>query len=635
MALRWIAGAIAFGLALFGLVWSANTQEPPSDEESQQAAPETRGDTGEDAQPPEQRAVQLLKGAQRLYHEGKWYRARAVYDRAYELAPEDSPVRVHAALGRSTLLWEQGNYAAARERVATAMDLAKELNLDDAIGRLLLTLGHIEASEGTFASAEETLRHCVRLAAEQDDAVFGPLCKLNHRLVRKLQGKSIASESSYRKALEQLESVDSPLTVGLSLSKTAELYAEGGQQNRAFNLLNRAEKEYEKAGSVPAQARNRMLEARMYQETGEWGRARKLLQGLADTFQGMGSKPALVESYGLLGNDAQHRRAFGEARTYYQQAFEVARATGSPQLIAKVRMAMCELGAKEGDYEGSVSHCKSAIDTFGERGMSKLTAAAQSSLGSAAQTAGQLEEARQAFIAAEETLEEQVHARFRNDGSLAHVLANLCQVEMHMQIEGGLYRCRKALDHLDPHRDSRGMIAATHYARGNAAANEDHPDEAAEQLEKAAEMFTADEESADYRRYADAMLRLGAIREQTDAPKEALDAYRRALDELGAKKQSTLEFRIKLRTKYTQLLLHRETWNEATSELQKLVEESDRADDVETKAWALSAVARAQTQTGDQTSAREALERALPLAKKVGDQSLVETIESNLETLAK
>jgi tetratricopeptide (TPR) repeat protein len=180
------------------------------------------------------------------------------------------------------------------------------------------------------------------------------------------------------------------------------------------------------------------------------------------------------------------------------------------------------------------------------------------------------------------------------------------------------------------------MIAATHYARGNAAANEGHPDEAAEQLEKAAEMFTTDEGSVDDRRYADAMLRLGAIREQTDAPKKALDAYRTALDELGeANKQSTLELRIKLRTKYTQLLLHRETWNEATSELQKLVEESDRADDVETKAWALSAVARAQTQTGDQKSARKALERALPLAKNVGDQSLVETIESNLETLAK
>lgn len=629
-----MVGGIALLFAIFGVVWSADAQESSSEAENQQQTSEAAGDE-EDSTSPEQKAARLLKGAQGLYHEGKWYRAREVYDRAYEVAPEDSPVRVHAALGRSTLLWEQGNYAAARTHVDKAMDLAETLELDDAIGQLLLTLGHIEASQGNLGSAEETLRHCVKLAAEQDDAVFGPLCKLNYRLVRKLQGKSVASKNSYRKALKKLESVDSPLTVGLSLSKTAELYAEGGKQGRAFSLLTRAEKEYEKAGSVPAQARNRMLKARMYQETGQWKRARKLLQGLADTFQGMGSKPALVESYGLLGNDAQHRRAFDDARTYYQQALEVAQATGSPQLIAKVRVAMCELGAKEGDYEGSASHCRSAIETFQDLGMAKLKATAQSSLGSAAQTAGKLEESRQALIAAEETLEEKVHARLRNDGSLAHVLANLCQVEMHMQIEGALYRCRKALDHLDSDRDSHGMVAATHYARGNAAANEGHPDEAAEQLAKAAEMF-AQAESVDYRRYADAMLRLGSIRERTDAPKEALEAYRTALGTLDAANEASVRpLQIKLRTKYTQLLLGQKEWNEAEAELQKLVEHSERADDTETKAWALSAVARAQTQTGDHEKARRALEKALPLAKKVGDASLVDTIESNLETLSK
>lgn len=620
-------------LGLGGLASSAHAQQ--ESEASEERQREAQNDDGAEAEPPERRAAKLLKGAQRLYHEGKWYRAREVYDRAYETAPGDSEVRVHAGLGRSTLLWEQGNYSAARSDIDAAMDLAEKLDLDSAIGRLLLTLGHIEASEGKLSSAEQTLDHCVQLAAEQNDAVFGPLCELNHRLVRKLQGKSVAPEASYREALAELESVDSPLTVGLSLSKTAELYADGGQRGRAVDLLNRAGKQYEKAGSIPAQARNRMLKARMLQETGEWTRARKMLEGIAGTFREMGSKPALVDAYGLLGNDAQHRRAWEEARKYYRRALEVARATGSPQLIAKVEVAMCELGAETGRYDGASEQCTSAIESFRNLGMWKLVATARASMGRAAQTAGELESAREALMSAVETLEERVHPRLRQNGELAHNLANLCQVEMHMQLEGALYRCREALDRLDGDRDSRDMLASTRYARGVAAANEGHPDEAVEQLERAAEMFLTGQ-STDYRRFADAKLRLGMLHEQGDRPEKASEAYSSALQRLDGTEEgeATRSMAIKLRTKYAQVLLGRAQWKRAVSELETLVEDSKSAGDLGTRAWALSAMARAQSRSGETEAARESLERALPLAKRAGDDGLVETVESNLESLS-
>ena len=436
----------------------------------------------------EGKASKFLGKAQDQYHEGRWYEAREAYKKAYEAAPEETAVRVESALGRSTLLWEQGNYGSASKYIGEALELAKKLELHGAVGRLLLTLGHTQASQGRLGKAEQTLKHCVQLAAEQKDPVFGPLCHLNHRLVRKLQGKNVGSDADYRKALKKLESVDSPLTVGLSLAKTAELYAQGGQRGRAFQLLSQADKQYDKAGSVPAKARNRMLKARFLQETGKWPEARKHLEGLLGQFQSMGSKPALVDVLGLLGNDAQYRNSWGEAKKRYQRALKLANATGSPQLVAKVQVALCEVGAASGD-SSAAAHCEDAINTFTKLGMPQMSAQAHASSARLAQQTANLEKARDEFLTALKISEEKVHPKIRKPGLQKNVLANLCQIEMRMQLDGAYYRCRKALKGMDEESTGEAMLAATNYAMWNSAANEGHAQEATEHLEKAVKMY--------------------------------------------------------------------------------------------------------------------------------------------------
>lgn len=590
-------------------------------------------ESSEDLSSAEREAAEKLGAAREAYHAGKWYEARRGYEQAYEAAPSDSHLRVEAALGRSTLLWEQGSYDAAESFIDEALELAREWERNRAIGRLLLTLGHTEASQGRLGDAEQTLRHCVRLAAEQKDAVFGPLCKLNHRLVRKLQGESLGDEASYRKALERLESTSSPLTVGLSLSKTAELYARGGQRDVAFELLDQAGAQYDQAGSVPAQARNRMAKARLLQESGRWDAAREKLDGLEETFRGMGAKPALVDVLGLLGDDARHRGAHEKARSYYRRARKQARATESPQLVAKVQVALCDLGAAMGSLEAAQSHCTAAIERFEAVGMPQLEAKARAALGRAAQEAGELERAREALLAALELNEERVHPEIREESVRVNNHANLCQVEMRMQLDGGLYRCRKALEIVQGAGAGDGMVAATHYALGHAAVNEEHPDEGLEHLEKAAEIY-AQMESPDLRSYAEAKLEVGAIHKQSDRPKEALEAFEEGVGKLGeAGEGKLLTLKIEFRSQYAQLLLDREKWEQAADQLESSVEEARRAGDTASQAWALSALARAQNGLGKNEQARASLEESLPLAEEAGDDQLVETVESNLETL--
>jgi len=588
-------------------------------------------ESSDDQRPPEaKQAAKLLEEAESQYHAGQWYEARKTYREAYETAPEESAVRVEAALGRSTLLWEQGNYPSASTYIEKALGLAKKLELHGAVGRLLLTLGHTQASQGHLGTAETTLRQCEKLAAEVGDAVFGPLCKINRRLTRKLQGKSVGSEAEYKQALKQLESVDSPLTVGLSLAKTAELYADGGQRQRAFELLDRADRQYDEAGSVPAQARNNLLQARLEQQSGQWDAARPKLQQLLETFESMGSKPALIDVLGLLGNDAQHRGAYGEAKTHYERAFQVADTTGSPQLRAKTRVALCDIGASTADPSMD-DHCRDAIETFEKLGMPQMTAQAHAARGRLAQRTDSLEQARDQFASALEIIDDEIPAKLREPTRRRNVMANLCQVEMRLQIEGAHYRCRKALEAIDGASASESMLASTHYALGNSATAAGHTDEGLKHLNNAAEMF-ADMQPPDLTRYGDAKLRIGQIHKQSDRPEKAAEAFAEGLELLDeANADSLMRTKVQLRSQYAQMELTRENWETAAEQLERVAGEAKAIGDTATRAWSYSALARANNKLGEDAAAREALETALPLAKEAGDQKLVETVEANLE----
>ncbi len=588
----------------------------------------------DDSEQQDEQVDRHLDRADEAYHAGKWNEALEAYEKAYRAAPEQSARRVEAALGRSTLLWEQGQYDAASKFIGEALELAKQQELHGAVGRLLLTLGHTQASQGRIGEAEQTLETCVTLAAEQDDPVFGPLCKLNRRLVRKLQGKDVGSEEDYERALQRLEAVGSPLTAGLSLAKTAELYADGGQRGRAFDLLDRAGAKYDEAGSVPAKARNRMLQARLLQENGEWKVARGKLQGLLEKFESMGSKPAIFDVLGLLGNDAQHRGAFEKSRSYYDRALKVAKATGSPQLIAKARAALCDLGGSTGDASVD-EQCRQAAARFEQLGMPKIAAQVHASRGRLAQSTGALEKARDQFLAVREMLQDKVHPELREPSRTREILANLCQVEMKLESDGAHYRCREALEELqEADSPPEGMVASTRYALGNAAARAGHREEGIEQLEKAGEMFAAGD-SSDRAMLGDVQLRLGAMHQEAGDREAAAKAFRKGVERLAGTDDEALSTTlVQLRSQYAQVELRRENWESVAKQLPKVADEAEAIGDTATRAWSLSALARAKNKLGEEEEAREALDQALPLAREAGDEKLIETIESNLEAFS-
>lgn len=577
----------------------------------------------------------LLDAAELLYHGGQWSQALKAYEKAYTKPPKSSPYKAEAALGWSSLLWQQGSYKEASKYIDEALRLAEALKLDSAIGRLLLTKGQIEASRGQLSSAENTLAICVKSATDQDDAAFASLCSINRRLVRQLRGRPVGPQSDYQADIAKLKAAGTPLSVGSSLSRTAGFYEKNGDSTRALGLLKEAQAQYDRAESVPAKLRNRLHIAKVLQDQGEHAKARPYLAGKVSQFQAMNNRPSLIDALVLTAKDARARGQQDEAARLYAKALSVAKQTGSPTLIARGHMAMCEFDTPGQIAElskATISHCKAAIKGFNTLKIPTLAARSNSQLAKLFHATGDLNQASAYYSKAIQTMETVGVPGSGDAPGIGATRANLCQVNMTLETKGASYLCKKALRELQAnHMTDPAMLAATQYAVGITTGRDSNPAYGLESLQKAADMAQK-LSPPDHRLAADAHLRRGIILAATKKPKEATHAFERGLSLARASKGPTdalAAVGVQLRTQFAQLQLGQEDWKGAQSTLNALVK--DAAASSASQAWGYNALARAALKQGDKPAAKKALQAGLPLAKKSGDTALVKSFEDNLK----
>lgn len=577
-------------------------------------------------------AAITLEGARELYTAGDWEVAREAYKAAFEDAPENSILKAEASLELANLLWEQGENTAAEARVKDALARARALKLDAAIGQLLLTRGHIEASLGRLKTAENTLNTCVKEAAAQRDETFRALCSLNLRLVRTLQGKPAGSEAQYKRDVASIEANATPLAAGSSLAKTAELYQQNGDFARALQLLQQANQQFAAAGSVPAQARNRLRIASVLQDQGNYAEARTHLNGLVQQFTTMKNRPLLVNALGLVAKDAEQSGNSAAAAQHLERALQIANQTKSPQLIARGYLALCELAADT--PQQVVAHCSKSAQLFQQTGIPALTARAKAAEARTHQAAGSFLEAQKLYVELIDIMEKGVEKSASDQQALAIQYANLCQVELNLASTGTHKRCRDALQALEKINapNTAAMIAQTHYAIGIGAANNKTHKAALEHFEKAA---TAAEQLTppNLALASEALLRLGAVQAglKSERPNAAA-TFQRGIT-LTTNRPELLANRLQLRTQLAQIQLADQQHTQAATTLALVIEDANRANDSTTLAWAYSAQASAQLKLGQREQAIQSLKSGLPHAKKTGDTEMIELFESNLKSL--
>lgn len=580
-----------------------------------------------------------LEDARSLYYAGHWEEADEAFERAHRTAEEGTRLRAAAALEWGSLHWEQGNYGAAERLVNEALTLARDLDIDEATGELLVTLGHIEASQGQLTQAENTLNICVQLTGELGDDLHRALCRLNRRIVRTLQGKDPGSESEFRADLATLNNAEGALSVGTSLAKTSELYRNNRDYERATELLSQAQEIYREAGSVPATTRNQLRKAQLLHHQQKFDEARPMLDGLLGRFETMKNRPMIVHTLSLKAEDAIHKNDLQGGVSLYRRALNIADDIGNPQLVGRVHLALCEL-----NYADSPSHCERATQVFASTNMTFLEIRAQTALARTYQIRRQFEKSRTTFRKAIDQLESAVDT---SDGphALSRTLqfANLCQVEAQLAATGALATCTEALEGIenlekaDQERHAN-LRAATTHAAGRMAIHENNARAALKYLAQAAELYQQLDEPKHQLLAADVLLRLGAIQNEGESTRDdAPNSFRSGLKitaDLDLSESDVATTHISLKTQLAQRLMADEEWADSLEHLQRLIDTTVELDDHSTAAWAYSRLANVLLQTDRRDDAIKALESGLPLAERADDDELAKTITDNLESLS-
>ncbi len=575
--------------------------------------------------------------ARSLYMAGHWDGAHEAFEVVYERTEADTRVRAAAALEWATLLWEQGNYPQARRLVDEAFDIARDLDLDEATGELLVARGHIKASMGELEAAESTLDICIQLTSELGDDTHQALCRMNRRMVRQLQGKDPGSEEQFETDLQLLGDADSDHSIATSLSKTSELYRDNREFDQAEDLLNQAEEIYQRLGHVPALTRTRLRQAQLMHQQHRFDEARPLIDGLLSSFEDMRNRPMIVHTRALMAEDSIQQGEAAEGIEHYRQALRLAEEIDNPQLSGRVHLALCEI-----NFADSPDHCQAATDTFDDSGMALLDIRARSALARTLQSRGDLEDAQQTYRDAIDRLTSTVDV---DDSGYATThtlqLANLCQVEANLRDDEALSTCRSALsgfddfdgDQLQRHERLR---AATVHAAGRAANQAGEGSAALDLLREAIERYDAIDATVDPVLMADILLRTGVLEAQR-SPGNATSTFQRALQlvhDLDADEHPRApDLVISLRTQMAQHQLAQDDDEEARQTLEELIADADSANDHRQGAWARRAKANLALQDDRRSEAIELLEQAVDLAERAGDDDLATSLNNTLNDL--
>lgn len=579
-----------------------------------------------------------LEDATSLYYAGHWDDAYEALQKVYDDARAGSQIKAAAALQLGSLKWERGEYDGAKSLVRESLDIARNLGMNESTGELLSTLGHIEASRGELASAENTLNICVQLTGELGDDVYRALCRLNRRVVRTLRGKNPGSEHEYRADIETLQGGESTLAMGASLAKTAQLYRDNADYERAQELLAQAQEIYRNAGSVPGMRRNQLRMAQLLHRQGKFDEARGHVDGLVDQFEAMGNQPMMVHALAIEAEYALHQNDRQAAVTHYRRGLQIAERIQNPNLAGRIHVSLCEL-----NFAQSLDHCRKAADIFGDTGMVFLEIRAVSALARFLQRQNRFDEARTSYREAIEKLDDAVDTS-QNPHALSQTLqyANLCQVEAHLAATGTLTTCQKAIEGFEKFDDDQNeqfkeVRAATIHSAGRAARREGNATEAVKHYEVAAELYADLGGEGHKLLAADTLLHMGAVENRMESRRDrAPETFRQGLkisSELDLEADGVATTHVSLMTQLAQRLLADNEWQDAAELLIDLTTTAQSVDDLSTAAWAHSGLSQAYLQLERRDDAVAALRQGRDLAKEAGDADLLQTIEDNLERL--
>ena len=371
---------------------------------------------------------------------------------------------VRALIGRAGASFVRGEFDAALEVSAIALNVASKLGDKVGMSIALRLTGNVHASRGDSTQALDYYRQSLAIAEESGDkrGIAGTLNNIgnvydvlgdgvraveyfqrslsiaseikqpqimtmalnNLGNVYKVQGDRLRALEYFQKSLRLAEELKDRESLSRALHNIGTVHSAQGNYQQALEFYRKGLAIYEELGmkaSVPRTLGNIGL---AYFDQGDYELALDYHHKALKMAEEVGDKEVIAGSFNNIGDVYAGKRDYGRALEYYRRNLALAEAMGNKVLVVDAWYDIGEVSLMLGNYREAVEHANRAAALAQESDLPTPFWSARTVAGKAHLALKQLDPARQSFLDAIATIEklrdrvvggEQDQARFFED----------------------------------------------------------------------------------------------------------------------------------------------------------------------------------------------------------------------------
>lgn len=285
-----------------------------------------------------------------------------------------------------------GYYADAVRYYLAALAMARQLQQEEAIGRLYLLIKNNAVYAKDFATASEAERRLLEIAQQSGDVAAQARSYRNLAVWERNRRNfpaAVAAEQSYLALAQKAGSLPAAADSRLQL---AQIYQAAGDYPRGIAYADTARRAFAELGMPFQTFQAASFLGKLYLEDDRYPDALAALNTAVADFQAQqdsaaaadpASQKALATAYQLLGATLGRLTAYGQAQQYHEKALDLFSATADTANITRAAQFLAEISWYKGDYQSALYHQQQALRLIDPRwpGSELLVIRGQAALG--------------------------------------------------------------------------------------------------------------------------------------------------------------------------------------------------------------------------------------------------------------
>jgi CHAT domain-containing protein/tetratricopeptide (TPR) repeat protein len=268
---------------------------------------------------------------------------------------------VRALIVRGVSSFVKGEFAAAQEVAAIALNIASKLGDKASMATALRLTGSVHAARGDYTEALDYFRQSLTLVEEIGDkrTIAGTLNNIGN--VYDVLGDGVQAAEYFQRSLSIASEIKQPQIMKMALNNLGNVYKVQGDRVRALEYLQRSLKLAEELKDRESLAMSLNNIGTIHSAQGSYQQALEFYRKGLALYEELGMRASVPRALGNIGLAHFHQGDYELALDYHQKALKMAEEVGDKEVIAGSLNNIGDVYAGKGDYGRALEYYRRGL----------------------------------------------------------------------------------------------------------------------------------------------------------------------------------------------------------------------------------------------------------------------------------